>query len=118
MKMDNEEFRLREDYKAMIDKNSSSGSDNNVVAPTVSFEEYIDAAEAELAMNIDPSSSLYTELKARWQQDYPSTSNVNFSASEIKKIEQAGLLGASRQQQLDHLYGGSGGSEDDNPFND
>lgn len=93
---------------------SGSGGGGGNYAPTVSFEEYLNAAEQEAMMSIDPSGSLYSELKAQWQKDYPTTSGLGFTDSEIKKLEQAGLLGATRQEQLDHLYGES--SDGDNPF--
>lgn len=35
------------------------------------------------------------------------TSGVKFTDQEKKKLEQAGLLGATRQEKLDYLYGGS-----------
>jgi len=94
---------------------SGSGTGGGTGAPAVSLEEYISAAEQELQMSLDPSGFLYKDLEAQWKSDYPSTTGIGFTDSELKKLEQAGLLGSSRQEQLDYLYGDDGG-DDDNPW--
>lgn len=92
----------------------SGGGNTGSYAPAVSWEEYLNAAENEAFMSIDPSSSLYSDLKAQWQKDYPTTTGLGFTPTELKKLEQAGLLGSDRQSQLDYLYGDD--EESDNPF--
>lgn len=95
-----------------------SGSTNSV-NPTgeaaVSLQEYINAAQEELGQSLNPDSDLYRELEAQWKIDYPATSGIGFTSTEIKKLEQGGLLGASRQEQLDFLYG-KDEEDSDNPF--
>jgi hypothetical protein len=96
---------------------SGSGTGGTgITAPSVSWEEYLSAAEQELTMSIAPDSKTYQDLQAQWKKDYPSTSGLGFTPTEIKKLEQAGLLDATRQEQLDHLYGDESGGGD-NPFN-
>lgn len=93
---------------------SGGGGNTGNYAPAVSWEEYLNAAEEEARMNIVPDGQLYNDLKAQWQKDYPTTSGLGFSDTELKKLEQAGLLGSDRQSQLDYLYGDD--NEGDNPF--
>lgn len=94
---------------------SGGGSGDGVSLPAVSFDDYIDAAQQELGMSIDPNSSLYKDLEVQYKVDYPTTGTTKFTATELKKLEQAGLLGASRQEQLDYLFG-EDEDENDNPF--
>lgn len=97
---------------------SGSGSTVNGANPTgepeVSWEEYLSASENELGMSLLPGTPVYDELQRQWKVDYPATSNVKFTNEEIKKLEQGGMLGKSRQEQLDYLYGDE--EDDDNPF--
>ena len=92
-----------------------SGANDGLVEPAVSFEEYINAAQQELSMSIDPNNQIYKDLEAQWKKDYPSTTSAKFTSTELKKLEFGGLLGASRAEQLDYLY--SKDEADDNPFN-
>jgi hypothetical protein len=95
---------------------SGSSDDSEPSAPAVSFEDYIAAAEQELSMSLRPDTQLYKDLEAQWKTDYPATGTSKFSSTELKKLEFAGLLGASRAEQLEHLFGDDE-DDDDNPFN-
>lgn len=104
-------------YIGSTGSGSSGGSTTVSVEPEVSFDEYLTAAESELQQSISNNSSLYTQLREQWEKDYPSTTTreaVGFTNTELKKLEAAGLLGASRQKQLQFLYGEE--DESDNPF--
>ena len=83
--------------------NDGSGSDDTI-SREVSFEEYLDAAQKELLISISPTSDLYQDLQAKWDKDYPLRSSVPFTPTDLKKLEQAGLLGKSRKEQIDYLY--------------
>ena len=69
------------------------------------FEEYVAAAQEELQMSVNPDSDIYTQLKQQYDKDFGATQTISkFSSTEIKKLEQAGLQNAPRQEQLDFLY--------------
>lgn len=88
---------------------SGSGTDANgdgIVDPKYTWEEYLAAAQEELNMSVAPDSQVYAELKAQYEKDFgATTTSKKFTDTELKKLEQAGLLNASRQEQLDFLYG-------------
>lgn len=82
--------------------------------PEISFEEYLKIAQDELQQNIDPAGADYKLLKAQWETDYPAVGTADFTPTELKKLESAGMLGASRKEQISYLYPVEG--DDDNPF--
>ena len=74
------------------------------------FEEFIAEAQEEALSSFSPEfieqlRKAYNEQVASLQQG----GNAKFSSTELKKLEQAGLLNATRQEQLDFLFGKGGG---------
>lgn len=95
---------------------SVDGSTPSENVPT--WDEYLAAAQEEARMNFAPQA--VEELRAQYDEAYgqqaqykPGTKLQKFTSSEQKKLEQAGLLNASRKEQLDYLYGGKGGFDFD-----
>ena len=81
-------------------------------APT--WEQFLgaaeDAAKAEVpnSSNVSFSDKAKTELKKLYDQQYSIIDTSDLTADQKKRLEQAGLLGASRQDQLNHLYKNKG----------
>lgn len=88
------------------DSSGSGGGTNADGTPAVKlpWEQYLKLAQDDLQMTISPTSDLFNDLKAEWQKEFGATP-TKYTATEIKKLEQAGLLYADRQAQLDYLYG-------------
>lgn len=76
------------------------------------WEEYLNAAQQELGMTINPDDSLIAELKAQYEKDYlkPAGAAFKYSKDQIQALETAGLLYADRQTQLNHLQSLEGDS--------
>lgn len=85
-------------------------SNSNLKSGAPSWEQYLAAAEDTAQMNFN--NDMMQKLKAQYDKTYVLTDTSDLTATEKKKLEQAGLLGASRQEQLDFLYGGDGGEID------
>ena len=64
------------------------------------WEEYLAAAEKAAGVNYFMGVE-ERALKAQYEDQY---GGEKFTSSEIKKLEQAGLLNATRQEKLDYLY--------------
>jgi hypothetical protein len=95
---------------ATTEDGDSSGTDadgDGIPDQAVTWETYLKTAQEELQMSINPSSTLYAELKTAYERDFGNMpSKVSkFSQTNLDKLEQAGLLYAPRQEQLDFLYG-------------
>ncbi len=119
--------RVLDDMLTMKPEKVTTGSSDSgaivTQAPYVSWEEYEQAAKEErvasgLAVNtefsFEPTTQFYKDLRAQWEKDYGSSQvspedQENFTPTEKKKLEQAGLLGATRKEQLDYLYGKNSG---------
>lgn len=77
-------------YEAMI----KSGTEGGVVspyfsAPTMSFEEYLSQKEAEMGMNIDPTSPLYQQIQQEYTQgtqQLAGVENVGLMASNLRSL--------------------------------
>lgn len=80
---------------------ASKSSDNGV--PT--WEEYKSAATKLMNVNYLMAAD-EALLRKQYEEEYPGgMAPSEFTDSEMRKLEQAGLLNASRQEQLDYLYG-------------
>lgn len=78
-----------------------------------SWEEYLNAAQNASRMSFGPTAR--DELRAQYDREFTLTDVSDFTATEKKKLEQAGLLSATRKEQLDYLYSpDSGGGVDFN----
>ena len=101
--------RVMDDMLTMEPEEATSGDGSTTgTEPTTPWEDYLNAAQEELRMSLNPNSDLYAELRAQWEQDFNSQSpedQADFTPTEKKKLEQAGLLSATRQEQLDYLFG-------------
>lgn len=95
---------------------SSRNTSEQAGEPEVPFDTYINAAQEELGMSIDTNSQLYKDLQKQWKIDYPSTSTIGFTDSELKRLEAVDLLDAPRQEQLNYLYPPKNNSSVSNPF--
>lgn len=82
----------------------------NLKSGAPSWEQYLAAAEDTAQMNFN--NDMMQQLRAQYDKTYVLTDTSDLTSTEKKKLEQAGLLGASRQEQLDFLYGGDGGTLD------
>jgi hypothetical protein len=82
-------------------KTTSSSSSSSSGAP--SWEEYLAAAQKAAGVNYFPTPD-QDQLKAQYETQYGSADSQPFTATELKKLEQAGLAKASRKEQLDYLY--------------
>jgi len=93
-----------------LGRSSDGDSDGTgIVQPDVSWQEYLRVAQDELQMSLSPNSALFKELKDQYDKEFPVTGSTKFTSTEIKKLEQKGLLSASRSTQLDFLYGDTEG---------
>lgn len=70
--------------------------------PKVSWEEYLNAAQEVAGQTFN--SDARAKLKKQYDSEVANTGTTPLTDSEKKKLEQAGLLGATRQKQLDYLY--------------
>lgn len=113
-KMDKYNLDIAKAKKTLAGKDTGSEAPYTEGAPTVSWEDYLKMMEEEARQTFTPETR--AELKKMWEEKYPATvvGTEEFTATELKKLEQAGLLKASRQKQLDYLYGED--EENDNPF--
>lgn len=75
-----------------------------------SWEQYLEAAERVARMNF--SNETRQELRAQYDKEFILQDMSDYTSSEKKRLEQAGLLGATRQEQLDFLFGDEGGDID------
>lgn len=97
---------------------SNSGVTLKSGAP--SWEQFLAAAEEEEATSVPNSSNVSfsekykAELRQRYNRLYVLTDVSDFTPTEKNKLEQAGLLTATRQEQLDHLYKNKGALGDYN----
>lgn len=78
--------------------------DNNLKAGAPTWEEYLAAAENVAQMNF--SNETRAELRKQYDKAYVIADTSDYTSTEKKKLEQAGLLNSTRQEQLDYLYGG------------
>lgn len=90
-------------------RSSSSGGGSGTPAPSASmtFEQW-KASPAGLAVrnNFHSATGSFNGLETALRAAYTTPGGPGFTVTEKKKLEQAGLLNAPRQQQLDHLYKG------------
>jgi hypothetical protein len=86
----------------------SSGAKLKAGAP--SWEQYLQAAENAAQMNLSNESR--AKLREQYDRAFVLTDVSDFTSTEKKKLEQAGLLTAPRKEQLDFLYGDDGGGID------
>ena len=93
-------------------KGSDSPGKKIVVPGAPTFEAYVKAAEQVARMSFAPEAR--TELKKQYDEAYTTTDTSDLTDTETRKLEQAGLLNASRKEQLDFLY--SKDDEIENPF--
>lgn len=101
-------LELRKLRQAGIDPADTKSSDNFLYGdegdqgykPT--WEEYLNAALKLAKVNYFPKAD-EALLREQYKKDYE-TKKEKFTSTENKRLEQAGLLGASRQEQLDYLF--------------
>lgn len=93
-------LEVRKLRQAGIDPSDTTAADDYLYGkdnpPT--FEEYLAGAQK---LQPDMTASQILELHQRYNTEYP---GEDFTSTEKKKLEQAGLKDASRQEQLDFLY--------------
>lgn len=86
---------------------------NEVEVPT--FEEYLDSAERARKMSFGPEAK--AELKKQYDEEYGQYEEglkpQPFTPTELKKLEAAGLLNATRKEQLAFLYKKKAGDSSD-----
>lgn len=70
---------------------------------TISKEEFRKLAEQEFQQSLLPER--VDELYAQYLEELKQPEGEEFTSTEKKKLEQAGLLNARRQEQLDFLFG-------------
>lgn len=100
-------MKVQSMYLGAAESGSGGGgktSESGIPQPTIAWEDYLKLAQNELQMSIDPKSNIFKELKSAWEKDF-GAAPTSFTTTEIKKLEQGGLLYADRQAQLDFLYG-------------
>lgn len=93
---------------SLIGGGKSNGPTLKSGAP--SWESYLTAAENVSRMSFGPEAQ--NELRAQYDKQFTLSDISDLTSTEKKKLEQAGLLGSSRQEQLDFLYGEDGGELD------
>jgi hypothetical protein len=95
------------------------GAPKSTFKPEISWEEYLSTAEELAQQTFTPSRR--NQLKKQYEAEFPEPGDTSdYTPTEIRKLEQAGLLDAPRQEQLNYLYGDE---EDDggignNPYNE
>ncbi len=92
-------------YKVIGSPKGTGGTGGRVpVEGAPSFEDYLKAAEETARQTFAPAAR--DELRKQYEAAYtaPAGGDTKFTATEKKKLEQAGLLNASRQEQLDFLF--------------
>lgn len=100
--------------KAVTPKSTPTDSTD---APLPAWEDYKAAAMKAMGVSYLMAAD-EDKLKAQYDADSAAQADEKpFTATELKKLEQAGLAGATRQEKLDFLYGkkpasssGSGGN--------
>ena len=75
-----------------------------------SWESYLAAAERAAKMNFSNEST--SQLREQYDREFVLADTSDFTSSEKKRLEQAGLLSSTRQEQLDFLYGDDTGGID------
>lgn len=87
-------------------KDSGKGTEIIESADFPSWDEYLKEAQRQARMSFGPE--LINQLKAQYEKDRATSTtystSIDFTDAELKKLEAAGLLGASRQEQLKFLY--------------
>lgn len=96
--------KLKSANTAPSRKTSSSSSSTSPTNAAPTWDEYLTAAEKAAGVNyfMAPDEAL---LRGQYETQYGNENSQAFTATELKKLEQAGLQSASRKEQLDYLYG-------------
>jgi hypothetical protein len=104
-RMDKYNLDIAKSKKTLAGKDSKDDSTYTEGAPSVSWEDYLKMMQEEAQQTFTEETR--AELKKLWEEKYPATieGTTEFTAQELKKLELAGLLKASRREQLDYLFG-------------
>ncbi len=103
-----EEIRYINGAKTPKSTNPTGNPTNPDGSPAPSWIEYLTAASSLLPNSPAAGTSTFNNIKAQYDAAYPqASSGVAFTSTQKLKLEQAGLINAPRQQQLDFLYGKS-----------
>lgn len=109
-------YFVNEELGVIRRADTGEGSDSGNKVPTL--QEYISAAEQVARQTLTPEAR--ADLERQYNTEYggkaPSYEGSEFTNQELRKLEQAGLLGASRSEQLDYLYSKKDDSSRDTGF--
>ena len=98
----------------------ASGSNDDNREPIISLEDYIAEAQTfnserlQQSIVLQPGSDEYNAYAGKWYTKYYlPTKQEPFTSDQLKRLEQAGLQLADRQEQLDFLYERTDGALED-----
>lgn len=83
---------------------STPSDSSDTPSQNPSWEQYKSAAAKAMGVNYLPAAE-EDNLRAQYDTDFPADTGKPFTATELKKLEQAGLSNATRKAKLDYLYG-------------